>query len=293
MKKIVSLILIAVLGCLTLVACAPADKDYSLALVVDTAATATGKVTNTAAAIVFDKDGKIVSARFDSAEIAPTAVGGVLEAVPTVETKVEQGDSYGGDNPMPAGSWEKQTKAFEDAIVGKTADEAANLDMTLVSGCTMKSTVPVFKALIKKAAAAAKYDFKTSGDIALGLAISMKSIAGGKVQADYAATVVADEKLVACTIDSNEVPFTINEDDTITAGEYVGTKTEQGDNYVMPAGNWAKQAAAFTGAIIGKNAEELEAFEPVSDALAAAGCTMQNTTAGYKATIIKAFGYAK
>ena len=165
--------------------------------------------------------------------------------------------------------------------------------MTLVSGCTMKSTVPVFKSLIKKAAAAAKYDFKTSGDIALGLAISMKSIAGGKVQADYAATVVADEKLVACTIDSNEVPFTVNEDDTITAGEYVGTKTEQGENYKMPKGSWAKQARAFADAVIGKNADELKAFEPVSDALAEAGCTMQNTTAGYKATIIKAFGYAK
>lgn len=292
MKKIVSLILIAVLSCLMLAACTPVEteNDYSLALAVDTAVNAAGKVTNTAAAIVFDKDGKIVSARFDSADLTPTAVGGVIVAVPTVATKVELGDAYTG---MPAGSWAKQTKAFEDAIVGKTAEEAANLDMTLVSGCTMQATVPTFKALITKAANGTKLAFKAGADISLGLAIAEKSVAAGKVQADYAATVLEGGKIVACTIDSNEVAFTVNEDDTITAGEYKGTKNEQGDNYMMQAGNWAKQARAFADAVIGKNADELAAFEPVSDALAAAGCTMQNTTAGYKAAIIKAFGYAK
>ena len=292
MKKIVSLVLVAVLCCLTLAACTPAEtkSEYTLAIAVDTAATDAGKVTNTAIALVLDKDGKIADVRFDCADATLAVAEGAVVAVESVVTKVEKGDAYEG---MAAGSWEKQTKAFEDAIIGKTAAEVADLDATLISGCTMKSTVPTFKALVAKAAAGAKVSFEAGAEINLGLAISEKIGANGKVSADYAATVVEDGKVIACVIDSNEVAYTVNEDGTLTAGQYKGTKTEQGDSYVMPAGNWAKQAAAFTGAIIGKNAEELEAFEPVSDALAEAGCTMQNTTAGYKATIIKAVGYAK
>lgn len=288
MKKFLALILVLSLSLCCLVACG--KKDHKLVVVVDSAVNDSNKVTNTALALVINGKGEIVAARFDSAEVTPSLNEGAVVAVDSVETKVEKGDSYTG---MPAGSWEKQTKAFEDAIIGKTATEVADLDATLISGCTMKSTVPTFKALVAKAAAGAKVSFEAGAEINLGLAISEKIGANGKVSADYAATVVEDGKVIACVIDSNEVAYTVNEDGTLTAGQYKGTKTEQGDSYVMPAGNWAKQAAAFTGAIIGKNAEELEAFEPVSDALAAAGCTMQNTTAGYKATIIKAVGYAK
>jgi hypothetical protein len=61
----------------------------------------------------------------------------------------------------------------------------------------------------------------------------------------------------------------------------------------MPAGPWYKQAQAFSNSTVGKTVAELENLDTVSDELVAAGCTMQNTTAGYKATIIKAAGYAK
>ena len=88
------------------------------------------------------------------------------------------------------------------------------------------------------------------------------------------------------------VSFTI-EEGALVAGEVKGSKTEQGESYTMPAGSWVKQAAAFSNSTVGKTVAELENLETVSDALAAAGCTMQNTTAGYKATIIKAVGYAK
>ena len=54
-----------------------------------------------------------------------------------------------------------------------------------------------------------------------------------------------------------------------------------------------RQFKAFANSAVGKTADELKDLETVSDALKAAGCTMQNTTAGYKATIIKAVGYAK
>ena len=56
---------------------------------------------------------------------------------------------------------------------------------------------------------------------------------------------------------------------------------------------WAKQAQAFANSTVGKTVAELADLELVSDALAAAGCTMQNTTGGYKTTIIAAAGYAR
>ena len=61
----------------------------------------------------------------------------------------------------------------------------------------------------------------------------------------------------------------------------------------MPAGPWYKQAQAFANSTVGKTVAELANLETVSDALAAAGCTMKNTTAGYKTTIIAAAGYAR
>ena len=67
MKKLLALVLLACMV-FTLVACnAPAEKEYSLAVIVDYTFSGT-KATNVVGAIVFDKDGKIAAARFDSIE---------------------------------------------------------------------------------------------------------------------------------------------------------------------------------------------------------------------------------
>ena len=71
------------------------------------------------------------------------------------------------------------------------------------------------------------------------------------------------------------------------------SKNDQGASYVMPAGSWLAQAKAFAGALVGLDAAGLEAFEVVSDALTTAGCTMKNTTAGYKVTFIAALSYVR
>ncbi len=270
----------------------PVEKTYTLAIAVDSAVSSNNnKVSNTALVLVLDEAGKIVAARFDSSEVTPTAgEEGNLAAVASVQTKVEKGDDYTG---MAAGSWAKQTKAFEDYIVGKTPAEVATLDTSLIAGCTMASSTATFKALVAKAAASTqKVTFKTTEAITTGVAIST-AVSGKKVTADFAGTVMAGGKVVATMIDSCEQSFTV-EEGVVVAGELKVSKNEQGEAYSgMPAGPWYKQAQAFANSTVGKTAAELENLETVSDALAAAGCTMKNTTAGYKATIIKAVGYAR
>jgi hypothetical protein len=157
----------------------------------------------------------------------------------------------------------------------------------------MQSSTATFKALVAEAAASTlKVTFKTSEAITAGIAISTSVSNKGKVSADFAGVVMAGGKVAATVIDSAEHSFSVAEG-VITAGEFKGTKNEQGDTYNMPAGPWYKQAQAFANATVGKTAAELANLEPVSDALAAAGCTMQSTTAGYKTTIIAAVGYAR
>ena len=305
MKKILSLMLVLTLALSILAGCGktddgqndnntPAEKTYSLAVVVDSTFGNNGKVSNVALALVIDDAGKIVAARFDSVE--PTAKldnAAALVPVEAFDSKVEQGDDYS----MPAGSWAKQAKAFEDAIVGKTADEVANLDASLYAGCTMQATTPIFKSLVAKAFAYTnKVTFKTAETITTGIAVdaAVKSGKGGKITAscDIAGVVMAGGKVVACAIDSVEQSFTV-EEGALVAGTLAVSKNEQGESYTMPAGSWVKQAQAFANSTVGKTAAELANLEVVSDALAAAGCTMQNTTAGYKTTIISAVSYAR
>ena len=271
------------------------QKDYTLVVVTDSAvSTSNNKVSNTVLALVIDADGKIVAARFDCAEVTPSLVDGAIANVDSVITKVEKGDGYTG---MDAGSWADQAKAFEDYLIGKTAAEVAAMDTadkTLIAGCTMSSSKATFKALVAKAfASTLKVEFKAAGDITVGAAISTK-ISGGKVSSDFAGVVLAGGKVAATMIDSCEQKFTVTDGAIVAPATPAVSKNDQGESYSdMPAGAWYKQAQAFANSTVGKTLAELANLETVSDALAAAGCTMKNTTAGYKTTIIAAAGYVR
>ena len=274
-----------------------ANAQYKLVLsTISTVNENNNKVSNNVVVLVLDSNNKIADVRFDSAEVTPSLNDeGALNVVDSVASKVELGDAYTG---MSAGSWAAQAQAFEKAIIGKTADEVANLDLTLVAGCTMSSSVATFKALVAKAYASTIYvNFESDGNFTLGAAIStvVKSGKGGKatVGADFAGVVMAGGKVLCTMIDSCEQSFTIEEGELV-AGELAVSKNDQGESYTgMPAGAWYKQAQAFANSTIGLTLEGLNDLELTSDALVAAGCTMKNTTGGYKATIIKAATYAK
>ena len=272
-----------------------APRTYNLVVVTDSAVNeSNNKVSNTVLALVIDADGKIVAARFDCAEVTPSLVDGAIANVDSVITKVEKGDEYAG---MTAGSWADQAKAFEDYLIGKTAAEVAAMDTadkTLIAGCTMSSSKATFKALVAKAfASTLKVEFKAAGDITVGAAISTK-ISGGKVSSDFAGVVLAGGKVAATMIDSCEQKFTVTDGAIVAPATPAFSKNDQGESYSgMPAGAWYKQAQAFANSTVGKTVAELANLETVSDALAAAGCTMKNTTAGYKTTIIAAAGYVR
>ena len=287
----------------------PAEKTYTLSIVVDEglgSVNARGKATAIALALVYDAEGKIVAARFESIEpgLALNADKTDLLTVSRVETKVEKGDAYTG---MSAGSWEKQAKAFENFLIGKTAAEVAALDTTnvnsdnpIVAGCTMSSSTPVFQKLVAEAFAYTRnVTFKTaSTDIKLGLAVDTKVSGsvekGATIAADFATVAIVDGKVVAAMLDSAEAKYTLaiaEEKLTATLKEYKGTKNEQGDAYdsysPMAGGRWYAQAQAFANATVGKTAAQLSDIADDS----VAGCTIY--AGGYKAALVRAAGYAR
>ena len=261
------------------------------------------KVTNLTLAIVFDAEGKIVAAQFDSVEASVKVTNDEITTSDRLTTKVEQGDNYAASRPMPAGSWDAQSAAFEAFLVGKTAAEVAALDVTtegLVAGCTMASSMPVFQQLVAKAFAyERKVEFTTAEAITLGLAIDAKLTGsvedGAKVAADFAAVAIAGGKVVAAMLDSAEASFTFEYDEAEetyeTTVSYKGSKNEQGDAYdayaPMASGRWYAQAQAFANTAVGKTVAELENLS--TDAIAGS-CSIY--TGGYKATIVRAAGYA-
>ena len=294
----------------------PTEVDYKLAIVVDDGfkTVSKGGVTTIALALVYDADGKIVAARFDSAQpkFALNADKTDMVAVNRVDTKVELGDAYTGMSD----SWKDEAAAFEAFLVGKTAAEIAALefvvdgaDAGLVAGCTMLSSMPTFKALVAKAFAYERaVSFKTAETVTLGLAIDAKvsgSVAeGGKVSADFAAVAIAGGKVVASMLDSAEAKYdlaigettgkngTVSTSLTVTFKEYKGTKNEQGTAYdaysPMAAGTWYVQAQNFANTAVGKTVAELADLS--TDAVTGS-CTIYS--GGYKAVIVRAAGYAR
>lgn len=278
-------------------------NTYYLALVTDGGfgSISKNKVTNITLALVIDAEGKIVAAQFDSVEASVKVTDDEITTSDRLTTKVEKGDAYTG---MSAGSWDAQSAAFEAFLVGKTAAEVAALnfvvdgaDAGLVAGCTMKSSMPVFQQLVAKAFAyERKVEFKAEGTFSLGLAIDAKLTGsvedGAKVAADFAAVAIAGGKVVAAMLDSAEASFTFEydeaEEDYTTTVSYKGTKNEQGDSYSpMPSGRWYAQAQAFANTAVGNTVAELE---NLSTDKIEGSCSIY--TGGYKATIVRAAGYA-
>ena len=301
MKRIVSIVLACALLVCDLVSCGGAKaEEYKLTLVVDHSVSGT-KVADTLCAVITDAEGKIVAVRFDAVEAQYSLAEGALVVPTEVVSKVEKGAGY----PMKGGTWAEQTKAYEDYIIGKTLAEVADVDNTLVTGCTMPNTPKTFKALIAKAADATNTVTFTSETVPT-LGASFSTTATGAYTEDenkaevnsYAGAVaVVDGKIVAAAIDTAATSGTFSTDDegalVLTAAEYKGTKFEQGAGYPMKGGTWAEQTAAFCTQVVGLNATTLADLEPVSDAMAAAGCTMPNSPNTFKPLLIKALGVVR
>ena len=331
MKKIVAFLLLACMM-LSLAACgASASAEYKLGMGVslstDSSKENNAQVDATVAAVVTDKDGKIVACRLDVAQSKMDVTGGAVDAAKTFQTKMELGDDYGMVAYGNAiAEWYDQAKAFESYVVGKTAAEVEGIetvlnetghnvatDEALLAGCTMDITA--FKAAVVKACNDEKGATFTGKDFTLGVAAitaADESTAATdsddavvKMYTEYAAAVVGkDGKILAALTDATQPKITADKNGQITGADFKGTKRELGADYGMVAyGNaiaeWDAQAKAFADYTVGKTAAEVAGIETVesnghnvtTDETLYASCTMD--ISGMIAVIALAANYAR
>ena len=315
MKKLFSLILIIALFALALTGCY--KSDYALMIGVTTSQSGT-EVSHTVAAIVIDKDYKIVSCRIDSiATKAKVGDDGKITSVPNytsedgtvkeLRSKMELGPAYGmlTNSPYYGSSlaeWDDQVKAFEKYVVGKTRDEVKNIvgkdgavtDGTLKAGCTI-SVNDFIKAIDNAFASGHMVGLQTKSDITLGVSVTagVKGDASSvSYTADFAAVAIVEEKVIAAVIDSKEVTSKVLEDGSFDKISDKGTKLEQGDSYNMvkyggAIAEWYEQAQTYADTAIGKSVSEISGLATEG----VAGCTIY--AGGYKKALEKAASYAR
>ena len=331
MKKFVAFLLLACMM-LSLAACGSSGSEYKLGMGVDLSTDSSkennAQVDATVAAVVTDKDGKIVACRLDVAQSKMDVTGGAVDAAKTFQTKMELGDDYGMVAYGNAiAEWYDQAKAFESYVVGKTAAEVEGIetvlnetghnvatDEALLAGCTMDITA--FKAAVVKACNDEKGATFTGKDFTLGVAAitaADESTAATdsddavvKMYTEYAAAVVGkDGKILAALTDATQPKIAVDKNGQITGADFKGTKRELGADYGMVAyGNavaeWDAQAKAFADYTVGKTAAEVAGLETVvndsghnvtTDEALLASCTMD--ISGMMAVIALAANYAR
>ena len=330
MKKFVTFLLLACMM-LSLAACGSSGSEYKLGMGVDLSTDSSkennAQVDATVAAVVTDKDGKIVACRLDVAQSKMDVTGGAVDAAKTFQTKMELGDDYGMVAYGNAiAEWYDQAKAFESYVVGKTAAEVEGIetvlnetghnvatDEALLAGCTMDITA--FKAAVVKACNDEKGATFTGKDFTLGVAAitaadestaaTDSDDAEVKMYTEYAAAVVGkDGKILAALTDATQPKITADKNGQITGADFKGTKRELGADYGMVAyGNaiaeWDAQAKAFADYTVGKTAAEVAGIETVesnghnvtTDETLYASCTMD--ISGMIAVIALAANYAR
>lgn len=323
------------------------EKDYRLGMgiVVSMGSSKAGnaQVDATVATVVLDAEGKIVVCRIDVAQNKMAVTDGEVDIEKVFETKMELGDRYGmagiidnnGDGVMK--EWYEQTKAFEAYVVGKTAAEVeaietqeANghqiaVDQALLdAGCSMQIT-DFMAAVVKACNDEQGMSFKTASEFTLGVAAKTtaeESVAATaeengtvKMYSDFAASVVADGKIIASLNDAIQPNITIDAAGEIVETAFKATKRELKEGYNMAAYGqsmdwngdgkvleWYLQSAEFSKFVVGKTAAEVADMATkvvegsgyvisADDALLTAGCTIQIT--GIKAVVAQSANNAR
>jgi hypothetical protein len=196
-------------------------------------------------------------------------------------------------------------------------------DALLSAGCTIQVTD--FIAAVAKACADEQgMAFKTADTFTLGLAATSfddgstaaTADAEGvvKMYSDFAATVIANGKIIAALNDAIQPTVNFGTDNIVTTGAFKGTKRELKEGYNMSTYGasmdpnndgkvleWYLQSEAFSKHVVGKTGAEVEAMETAAnsigyqmttdEALLSAGCTIQITA--IKAVVAKAAANAR
>ena len=261
-----------------------------------------GKATVTAAAVLLDKDGKIVKAVIDCADSSVKYdVDGKAQKAGEFKTKREMGKDYG--MVAYAGSakeWYEQADAFCELVIGKGADEVKALVASdgkgtadvVSAGCTID--VSEFAEAITEAIAnVTDAEIKEEATLKLGMSTTATptdatedKAGSNKVETTvFAAALDADGKVIEASADCVEVDFTFDTKgkSTLDTKKDFLSKAQKGDDYGMvayagSAKEWYEQADAFCATCVGKSASEIAGLMG-SDGkgnadVQAAGCTV-------------------
>ncbi len=297
MKKIVAFLLLACLM-LSLAACGASEAEYNLGMGVslktDSSSENNAQVDATVAAVVTDKDGKIIACRLDVAQSKMDVTGGAVDAARIFKTKMELGDDYGMVAYGNAvAEWYDQAKAFESYVVGKTAAQVQGIetttndhgytvavDETLYASCTIGIT-DFIDAVVKACNDEKGSTFTSGGDFTLGVAAFTEAVdstaaadgedAEVRMYSYYGAAVIdKDGKILAALTDATQPVITVSEEGQITGATFKGTKRELGPDYGMVAyanaiAEWDAQAKAFADYTVGKTAAEVQGIETTTN----------------------------
>ncbi len=313
MKKILSIILaiLMIFSVMSLVGCGEKEAlklGFGITSAISEVKDADGdtkgyaEAITTAAAVLLDKDGKIVKAAIDTADNKMEFTSkGESVAADDFKTKGELGDSYGMKTYAKASKeWYEQKDAFISVIIGKTIDEVKALqngdkgnDEVIAAGCTIKITE--FIPALEKAVKSAKDSAATADDT---LKLSFTSTqTENKTATDEANGVNEVDTTVVAVALNNKNEITAAKTDVVTPkvefdtkgissteyGKEIVSKYDAGDDYNMKLygkadKEWYEQADAFNAQLIGKTADKLSALADstgkASDELVTAGCTI-------------------
>ncbi|HHT16745.1 MAG TPA: hypothetical protein GXZ77_03390 [Papillibacter sp.] len=242
----------------------------------------------TIAAVVLDKDGKIVKCVIDavSAAIAFNK-NGELVTPPSTEfkSKDELADEYGMKKASSIGKeWYEQAQAFASYVEGKTIAEVKDIkvdEQNYPTGADLKSSVTVsvgaFMQAIEKAASSAQDapEGLSEGDaLRLGIVTDMSKSASATAEKDGTAqltvTVAATTQNSGGVITGNiidscitTVAFTKSGTITTDLSTEFKSKNEMGEGYGMKKASaigkeWNEQAKAFSEYVVGKTLSEVK-----------------------------------
>jgi hypothetical protein len=281
------------------------------------------EVDSTVAAVIVDKDGKILNCRIDGAQtkINFTTAGKLTTPLDTAfKSKQELGAEYGlGKASGIKKEWNEQADAFAKYVTGKTAAEVKGIAVTaegVAADKDLSSSVTIhigdFIAVVDKAVSNAKDLGAKSGD-KLGLGV-LTSISGSKEPADEdglaqaytnytAATFAADSKITSSLIDASQTNVNFSKEGKITSDLKAELKTKQelGAAYGMIKASsikkeWNEQADAFAKYVTGKTVAEVKGIAVTAEGTPSDKDLASSVTihiGDYETIIEKASGNAK
>ena len=244
----------------------------------------------------FDKDGKVVDARFDTIQVKHAAVKNADETFTFstssltndngVKSKLELGKDYGMKDDSKLGiEVDTQIETFADFCVGKTVEEIKAAKS--VEGVSI--VVSSYVSALEKAYASKREAVSYKGELKAGVGMAGTLSAKGEAAITVNASLVSDSKVVASYTDC-----VVHQVSAAVEGEKVVISSKEGQKYVVDGKitskydlhsaygmieddknklhlEWDAQAENFDAAVVGKTAEEIKALTEIE------GCTIVAT----------------